>query len=58
VKAEGDRVAVERVTRGTTHDGRYCSNAYHYLFTFRDGLIVEVKEYLDTARAAEFFSKP
>ena len=57
ITAEGDRVAVECVTGGTTHDGRSYANAYHYLFTFRDGLITSVKEYLDTALAAEFFRK-
>jgi ketosteroid isomerase-like protein len=30
---------------------------YHYLFTFRDGLVWRVKEYLDTQSAAEFFAK-
>lgn len=57
VTAEADRVAVETVTSGTTADGRHYSNAYHYLFTFRDGKIAEVKEYLDTAAAAEFFTR-
>ena len=57
VTAEGERVAVECETTGTTADGRHYANAYHYLFVFRDGLIFEVKEYLDTAAAAEFFTK-
>ena len=55
--AEGDRVALEAETRGTTPDGRVYTNVYHYLFTFRDGKIVRVKEYMDTQAAAEFFSK-
>jgi ketosteroid isomerase-like protein len=57
ITAEDDRVAVEAVTSGTTADGRHYSNAYHYLFVFRDGLIWRIKEYLDTAAAAEFFTK-
>jgi ketosteroid isomerase-like protein len=57
ITAEGDRVAVECETFGTLADGRVYTNAYHYLFTFRDGLIRQVKEYLDTAAAAEFFAK-
>jgi uncharacterized protein len=57
ITAEGDRVAVETETSGTTRDGRHYCNAYHYLFVFRDGLIWRVKEYLDTAAAAEFFSR-
>ena len=55
--AEDDRVAVENAISGTTADGRHYTNAYHYLFVFRDGLIWRVKEYLDTAAAAEFFRK-
>ncbi len=55
--AEDDRVALESETRGELPDGRVYTNAYHYLFTFRDGKILEVKEYNDTQAAAEFFSK-
>jgi ketosteroid isomerase-like protein len=55
--AEGDRVAVEASIRGVTPDGRVYTNVYHYLFTFRDGKILRVKEYLDTQSAAEFFSR-
>lgn len=56
ITAEGDRVAIEAETSGTTPDGRHYTNAYHYLFTFRDGQILRVKEYMDTQAAAEFFS--
>jgi len=57
ITAEADRVAVEAETRGVTPDGRVYTNAYHYLFTFRDGKILRVKEYLDTQSAAEFFAR-
>jgi len=57
ITAEGDRVAVECETRGVLPDGRVYTNMYHYLFTFRDGKVFRVKEYLDTQSAAEFFSK-
>jgi ketosteroid isomerase-like protein len=57
ITAEGDRVAVESTSTGTTPDGRTYHNAYHYLFRVRDGKILEVKEYTDTQAAAEFFSK-
>lgn len=57
VTAEGDRVALESQTRGTLPDGRVYTNHYHYLFTFRDGKVLQVKEYMDTQAAAEFFSK-
>jgi ketosteroid isomerase-like protein len=55
--AEGDRVAVEAQTRGVLPNGRIYTNVYHYLFIFRDGKILRVKEYLDTQSAAEFFSR-
>jgi ketosteroid isomerase-like protein len=57
VTSESDRVAVEAQTRGVLPDGRVYTNMYHYLFTFRDGLVWRVKEYLDTQSAAEFFAK-
>jgi len=56
--AEDDRVALESTNRGVCADGRIYTNAYHHLFRFRDGRIVEVKEYLDTGLAAEFFQRP
>lgn len=55
--AEGDRVALESQTRGVLPDGRVYTNEYHYLFTFRDSKIVEIKEYMDTQAATEFFAK-
>ena len=56
ITAETNRVAVEAETRGTLPDGRVYTNVYHYLFTFApDGRIAEVKEYLDTQSANEFF---
>jgi ketosteroid isomerase-like protein len=57
VTAEDDRVAVTCETRGELPDGRVYTNMYHYLFTFRDGLVWRVREYLDTQSAAEFFAK-
>lgn len=46
--AEGDRVAVEVESFGRLRNGRVYNNQYHTLMTFRDGRIVEVREYLDT----------
>lgn len=57
ITAEDDRVAVECSIRGELPDGRVYTNVYHYLFQFRDGKVIRVKEYLDTQSAAEFFSK-
>lgn len=54
--AEGDKVMVESFNGGKSFDGRDYDNTYIYLFTFRDGKILEVKEYLDTLAAMEFFA--
>lgn len=44
--AEGDRVAVQASSRGVlVQGGEYC-NSYHFLFTLRDGKIVQIEEYL------------
>lgn len=45
----GDRVAVEARSTGTLPDGSTYRNSYHFLFAFVDGLIVDIREYLDTA---------
>lgn len=55
VTAEGDRVAVEGRSLHRMEDGREYKNQYHFLVEFRDGLIVKVREYLDTAYANRFF---
>jgi ketosteroid isomerase-like protein len=52
---EDDRVSMTAEAVGELADGRVYTNVYHYLFTFRDGKIVEVREYMDTQSAAEFF---
>jgi len=45
----GDRVAVEARSAGTLPDGSTYRNSYHFLFAFADGLIIDIREYLDTA---------
>ena len=50
---EGDAVAVEARSRGMHVSGREYSNEYHFLFRFRDGLIVRLKEYMDTERVTD-----
>lgn len=47
ITSEGDRVAIEAIGNITLPDGTPYRNEYHFLFKFRDGLIVEGKEYLD-----------
>jgi ketosteroid isomerase-like protein len=46
--AEGEKVAVEAESRGRHVSGAIYNNLYHFLFEFRDGLIVMLKEYMDT----------
>lgn len=46
--AEGDRVALEVVSRGELANGRVYEQEYHMLMTVRGGKIASVKEYLDT----------
>jgi ketosteroid isomerase-like protein len=46
--AEGDRVCLEQTSRGgRTRGGASYGNDYHMLFQFRDGLIAEVREYMN-----------
>jgi ketosteroid isomerase-like protein len=56
--AEGDKVAIELVSRGTFADGRVYNNEYHTLLTFRGGKIVAVREYLDTAHVLAIWFPP
>ena len=48
--AEDDRVAVEADSEGQHASGQRYTNEYHFLFRFRDGKVVEFKEYMDTER--------
>lgn len=51
--AEADRVAVEAESLGAHASGRTYSNQYHFLMRFRDGKVVEFKEYMDTERVTD-----
>lgn len=53
VTAEGNRVAVEATGRGRHVSGRDYVNRYHFLFTWRDGKLLELKEYMDTEAVTE-----
>lgn len=46
--AEGDRVAVEAESDGMHVSGKRYHNKYHFLFEFRDGQLLRLKEYMDT----------
>ena len=52
IVADGDRAVVEWTSRATTAQGASYQNDYAVVFDVRDGLIVAVREYLDTAYAA------
>ena len=53
ITAEGERVAVEADSEGLHVSGKLYTNQYHFLFRFRDGKVVEFKEYMDTERVTE-----
>lgn len=48
--ADGDAVIVEERMRATLPDGRNYDNAYCFVFIVRDGLIRQVREYMDTMK--------
>lgn len=49
--AEGERVAIEATSRGTTFRGDVYAQEYHFLLRVRDGKILEFREYMDTELA-------
>jgi uncharacterized protein (TIGR02246 family) len=51
--AEGDRVVVQWTSRARTRDGRPYENGCIGVFTVRDGLIRDVREYMDTLYARD-----
>lgn len=46
--AEGDKVAVEAESEGEHVSGKVYNNQYHFLFQFRAGKLVALREYMDT----------
>ncbi|WP_295877465.1 nuclear transport factor 2 family protein [uncultured Zhongshania sp.] len=53
VTADGDRVAVEAESEGEHISGVVYQNLYHFLFEFKDGKVLCLKEYMDTERVTE-----
>ena len=51
--AEGEKVAVEATCEGEHASGQTYANEYHFLFEFRDGKLVKLKEYMDTEMATD-----
>ena len=46
-------MAVEAESRGQHISGKTYNNQYHWLFRFRNGKIVMLKEYMDTQHLAD-----
>jgi ketosteroid isomerase-like protein len=55
--AEGERVAVQADSYGAMNNGKTYDNAYHFIFTFRDGKIAEVLEYCCTYTVYDVFGE-
>jgi len=55
IAEEGERIAVEASGLAQLATGKEYANQYHFLFIVRDGCILAMKEYADTAPAAVFF---
>ena len=51
--AEGDKVAVEATSEGEHVSGQTYSNEYHFLFEFRDGKLLKLKEFMDTEQVTD-----
>lgn len=51
--AEGNRVAVEAESEGAHISGKTYTNLYHFLFEFKDGQVLKLKEYMDTERVTD-----
>ncbi len=51
--AEGERVAVEAHSQGRHACGALYANDYHFLFVFRDGHVVLLREYMDSERVTD-----
>jgi ketosteroid isomerase-like protein len=49
ITAEGERVAIEVESSAMGKSGKPYRNRYHFLFVVREGLIVEGREYFDSA---------
>ena len=55
IHADGDCVVVEHSGRNEMSDGRRYDNNYCWVLRFQDGLIQEVREYMDTQLVTETF---
>jgi ketosteroid isomerase-like protein len=56
--ADGDQVVVEARGRNVTRSGQPYENCYCFVFTVRDGKLIEGIEYMDTELAAAVLGDP
>ena len=56
--AENGKVAVEAESYAELKNGRIYNSSYHFLVETRDGLILRVREYMDTLHAQQVFFDP
>lgn len=56
--AEGDKVVAEMQGTSRGKNGKDYNNTYNIILTVRDGLVHEMREYLDTELVTEVFGKP
>ncbi len=54
--AEGPLVALQGASKVKLRNGKVYNNFYHVYFEVRDGLIVTVREFLDTLHVVECFN--
>ncbi len=54
--AEGSKVAAEVESYGEHVNGKKYTNKYHFLITIENGIITEVKEYMDTLHLYQLIS--
>jgi len=50
---EGEKVAVEATSEGEHSSGQTYSNEYHFLFEFKNGELIKLKEYMDTEQVTD-----
>jgi ketosteroid isomerase-like protein len=55
IHGDGDFVVVEHSGHNELADGRSYDNNYCWVFRFQDGLVQEVREYMDTRLVTETF---
>ena len=53
--AEEDRVSVEAISYLELNNSKVYNNKYHFMFRLKDGVIVQIKEYLNTQHVVDVF---